>query len=181
MPDAVNAIPSPQRARPGNTLGCDIARQSGKVRTDLTRNVCPTTRARRQVITQARSIYQHLVLKHARLAIEALHSFLNMSSSPLWFFASFFSSHVRAARRSAVRRSPSESQELWSSQLQPSHNLSLPKRRLCFQQTKRIRPDRASKCSPSPRFRTPVALRRDGKTLPSLPSAIHSLKSVSLL
>lgn len=74
-----------------------------------------------------------------------------------------------------VQRSPSESQERSSSQLQPSHNLSLPKRRLCFQQTKRIRPDRASKCSPFARFRTLVVLRRDGKILPSLPSAIHSL------
>lgn len=62
------------------------------------------------------------------------------------------------------------------SQLQPSHNLSLPKCRLCFQQPKRIRPDRASKHSPFPQFRTPVVLRQDGKKiLPSLPSALHSL------
>ena len=62
------------------------------------------------------------------------------------------------------------------SQLQPSHNVSLLKCRLCFQQSKRIRPDRASKCSPFPQFKTPVVLRRDGKIiLPSLPSALHSL------
>lgn len=62
-----------------------------------------------------------------------------------------------------------------SSQLQPSHNLSLPKCWLCFQQSKRIRPDRASKCSPFPRFRTPVVLRQDGKIMPSLLSALHSM------
>lgn len=69
--------------------------------------------------------------------------------------------------------------------LQPSCNLSLPKRRLGFQQPERIRPGRASRCSPLPGFRTPVVPTADGKSLPSLPSAqitffavIHKLRGI---